>query len=308
MTHRPFSTFAEPPAHAGPGRAGWRAALAAGVFLFTAAPAFPAGFLQWLFHHEVQVITTTEVTPTGALRRAPSPSDPVYYTALSAGYHDFGPTMGGDKLPVPQQIVRIIVKVLAKDGYLPADANHPPTQMLIFTWGTLNPDVMPNPDDPNLPDIQLNRTQMIRFLGGDKLGLVSEYPPEFGDTLYPGLTLFDADARAIAEVAREELYVIALAGYEFPVKEPKHPKQLWQTRICCPSPGLVMVDTLPTMLAIAAPYIGNVTSRPVWVNASDKFKPVVHVGNPKFEEYLDSGPLPVYDKKDASATTGRDGK
>jgi hypothetical protein len=308
MSHRPFSPSAEPPAHTGPVRAGWRAALVAGVFFFTAAPAFPEGFLQWLFHHDVQVITSTEATPAGALRRPPSPSDPIYYMALSAGYHDFGAAMAGDKLPVPQQIIRTIVKVLAKDGYLPTDAIHPPTQMLIFTWGTMNPDMMPDPWNPGFPDIQLNRMQMIRFLGGDKLGLVSDYPAEWGDTLYPGLTLFDADARAIVEVAREAFYVVALAGYEFPVKEPKHPKQLWQTRICCPAAGLVMTDTLPTMLAIAAPYIGNVTSRPVWVNASEKFKPDIRIGNPKFEEYLDSGPLPVYEAKAAPAKAWRGGR
>jgi hypothetical protein len=308
VPHRSFSTSAEPPAQPGPIRSGWRAALAAGVLLFTAAPAFPQGLFEWLFHHDVQVITTTEATPAGALRRPPSSSNPVYYMALSAGYHDFGATMAGDKLPMPQAMIRTIVKVLAKDGYLPADANHQPTQMLIFAWGTMNPDVMPNLWNPGMPDIQLNRTQMIRFLGGDKLGLVSDYPSEWGDTLYPGLTLFDADARAIAEVAREAFYVVALAGYEFPVKVPKHPKQLWQTRICCPAIGLVMADTLPTMLAIAAPYIGNVTRRPVWVNASEKFKPDIRIGDPKFEEYLDSGPLPVYETKAAPAKAWRGGK
>ena len=308
MPHRAFSTFAEPPAQPGAGRVGWRAALAAGMFLFTAAPAFPQGLLAWLFHHDVQVITTTEATPAGALRRPATPSAPVYYMALNAGYHDFGATTAGDKLPMPQAMIRTIVKILAKDGYLPADANHPPTQVLIFTWGTLCPNMIPDPDNPGMPDIQLNRTQMIRFLGGDKLGLVSEYPSEFGDTLYPGLTLFDPDARAIAEVARESLYVVALAGYEFPMKEPKHPKQLWQTRICCPAAGLVMEDTLPTMLAIATPYIGNATSHPVWVNASDRYKPDVRIGNLKFEEYLDSGPLPVFEQKAVKAQTGSDNK
>ena len=308
MSHRPISIFAEPPAQLGPIRAGWRAALAAGVLLFTAAPAYPQGLLAWLFHHDVQVITVTEATPAGALRRPATPSEPIYYAALSAGYHDFGGTMGSDKLPVPQAMIATIVKVLAKDGYLPADANHPPTQMFIFTWGAMNPEVMPNLWNPNMPDIQLNRSQMIRFLGGGKLGLVNDNPAEWGDTLYPGLTLFDSDARAIVEVARESFYVVALASYEFPVKVPKHPRQLWQTRICCPAVGLVMADTMPTMLAIAAPYIGKVTNRPVWVDASDKFKPDIRIGNPKFEEYLDSGPLPVFDKKAVQAKTGSDGK
>ena len=83
-------------------RCSWRAALAGGAFFLTAAPAVHAGFLDWLLHHEVQVITSTDTTPAGALLRTPAPDDPVYYLALSAGYHDFGATMAGDKLPVPQ--------------------------------------------------------------------------------------------------------------------------------------------------------------------------------------------------------------
>jgi hypothetical protein len=301
MPHRRYPTFADPRSRPGPTRAGWRTALAAGVFCLMAGPAFPGGFFEWLFHRDVQVITTTDTTPAGALRRPASPSNPIYYIAINAGYHDFGAAMAGDKLPAPQEMVRTIVKVLAQDGFLPADASHPPTQVIMFTWGTLYPDVMPNMGNPGLPDIQLNRRQAIRFLGGNKLGLASRDPDQLEDTLYPGLTLFNPDARAIVDVARAGLYVVALAGYEFPMEQPKHPKQLWQTRISCPATGLVMADTMPTMVAIAAPHIGNETRRPVWVNASDKFKPEVRVGNPKFEEYLDSGQLPIYEKEAAPA-------
>ncbi len=104
------------------------------------------------------------------------------------------------------------------------------------------------------------------------------------------------------------LYVVALAGYEFPLAQFKHRKLLWRTKISCPARGLVMADTLPTMVVIGAPYIGRATSRPVWVNASDKFKPVIRIGNPKVEEYLDSGQLPVYEEGAAPARGGGGGK
>ena len=35
--------------------------------------------------------------------------------------------------------------------------------------------MVPNPQNFNLPDTQLNYGRELRFLGGDKLGLVSEY-------------------------------------------------------------------------------------------------------------------------------------
>ena len=107
------------------------------VFLFAAAPAFPAGLLGWLFHRDVQVITSTDSTPLGLLLRIPSPSAPVYYKALNIGYRDFGAAIGGDKRPAPEEMIRTIVQVLATVGYLPADAQHRPTQWIVFTWGTL---------------------------------------------------------------------------------------------------------------------------------------------------------------------------
>jgi hypothetical protein len=289
-------------------RRGWRTALVVGVALCATAPVLHAGFLDWLLHHDVQVITSTDTTPTGALLRAPSPSDPVYYLAMSVGYRDFGGAIAGDKLPVPQEMIRTIVRVLAKDGFLPADANHPPTQFIIFAWGTLYTDIMQNPWNPDMPGTQLNRWQMLRFLGGDKLGLVPDYPDPWLDQQMPGLTRFNPSAEAISSVAGDNLYVVALAGYEFPMQQPKHPKLLWRTKISCPSRGLVLADTLPTMLAIAAPYIARDTREPVWVNASDKFKPDVRIGNPKVEEYLDSVPVPVLEKEAAQPKGAASGK
>ena len=279
------------------------------VFLFAAAPAFPAGLLGWLFHRDVQVITSTDSTPLGALLRIPSPSAPVYYKALNIGYRDFGAAIGGDKRPAPEEMIRTIVQVLATVGYLPADAQHRPTQWIVFTWGTLYPKILPK-WDPQMPDanVQLNHSQMLRFLGGEKLGLVSQHPGVESLLRYQSRFAFDSTTKAIWGVAGGDLYMVALAGYEYFETEPKHPKLLWKTKISCPATGLVMADTLQTMVVIAAPFIGRATSRPVWVNAADKLKPSVRIGNLKVEEYLGSGELPVHEEKAEPAKAGRDGK
>ena len=307
MSYRHFSTPAGLAARARRERAGWRAAVVFGAFFLTASPA-PAGLYDLLFHHDVQVITSTDIAPAGALLRPASPSEPVYYLALIKGYHDFGATMGGEKIPAKEQMVGDIARVLAKEGYLPTNALHKPTQVIMFAWGTLNPDVKPNAGDLDLPDAQLNYRQVMRFLGGDKLGLVNASPADWTESTLPGLTRFDPDADALAHLAGDEFYVVALASYEFPVVQPKHPRLLWQTKISCPAIGLVLADTAPTMLAIAAPHIGRPTARPVWVNASDKFKPQVRIGKLKFEEYLDSSPPPAKQEKAPSAPTASDGK
>ena len=278
----------------------WRGATLAALLLLAPPPASAGNLLDWLFRHDVQVITSTDMMPAGSLLRPPSQSAPVYYFAANAGYHDFGGIIAGDQLPATGDMVKFLARALAKAGFLPADAQHPPTECIVFTWGTFYREIMPSMN-PDWPGTQMNRLAMVRFLGGDKLGLVPDSPDPWGATEMPGLTRFNPDAEAIADVARDDLYVVALAGYEFPMKEPKHPQLLWRTKISCPARGLVMADTLPTMVAIAAPYIGRETGAPVWINASDKFKPEVHIGNPKFEGYLDSTPVPVYEAKKGGA-------
>jgi hypothetical protein len=195
-----------------PDGCGWRATLVAGARLLVSAPASAAGFVNWLlgFHHDVEVITATDVTPAGLLRRAPSPAQPSYYVAVSAGYRDLRNAIAGDKLPAPHDMVRTIARVLASQGIPPADQEHPATKGIVFAWGNLYP--LKVTWDPSLPAVQYNLTTMLRFLGGDKVGLAPEQPNPWVDSeLLPGLTRFNPTAEAIASVAGDDLYVVALA-------------------------------------------------------------------------------------------------
>ncbi len=284
--------------------------IAAALLLFGGAPAPASSVLDWLLPpHDVEVITVTDVTPAGALQRAASPENPIYYMAVNAGYQDFGGIIAGDKIPAPKDMIRTTVRVLAKQGFLPADDQHHPAVLIIFAWGSLYPYRIPSLN-PNLPSPQLNRYAMMRFLGGDKLGLVSTRPdPWLDQTFETGLTIRSASAEAIATAATDDLYVAVLAGYEFPIANPKHPVMLWKTKISCPARGLAMADTLPTMLKIAGPYIGRETAKPVWANASDRFKAHVEIGPATVEEYIESGQLPVLDSKpEAKKKRDRDDK
>jgi len=267
--------------------------LIAGMVL-SAAPLLRAGFFDWFLRYDLQVITTTDMSSHGALLRVPTPADPVYYIGLDVGYRDFGAPIPGDKLPAPEAMKRNIVRALAQSGYLPADDQHPPTQFIAFGWGTLYPEIFTG--FLNSPPAQLNRYAMVRFLGGAKVGLLPpEFPAGWQETLLPGLTRLNPGAEAIWTVAQDQLYVVTLVGFEYPVKVRKHPQVLWRSNISCPARGFEMATTMPTILAIAAPYIGHDTPKPVWLKAADTFRPVVHIGPVKLEEYLESGQLPVAD-------------
>lgn len=237
---------------------------------------------------EVEVITVTDMTPAGRLRPAPSPEKPVYYVAAILGFQDFGGIIAGDKIPPKDEVVRNISAILAKQGFLPATETSPaPTLVLAFAWGTLNADLFHGPN-PDLPPQQLNRAQILKFLGGYKVGF-SEH--DF-DPLMPanlGLTLMNPDANSFYAMAQDDFYVAVVTAYDLASVRNGRRQQLWMTRISCPSRGFWLEEVLPTMLAIAGPNLGRETDRPVWFRAPDKFRTDVKLGELQLLEYLGTG-------------------
>lgn len=265
------------------------------------ASAARANILEFLFRKpDIQVITVTDATPAGALLRPASPDNPVYYNAINAGYRELGGIVAGEKVPPQDQVLKNIATVLARHGYLPATRDHPPTLLMIWTWGTMNVDYFPDPSGETMGR-QINRRQLMRFMGGDKVGLVSSNPSSFQDDfLLPGLTWHTADSEAIADAATDDIFIAAISAYDFRAATQGEKKKLWTTKISCPSRRLSLPETLPTMLAIAGPFIGRETAKPVWINASDKYKPDVKIGDPSVVEYLEPAKLPVVNAESAA--------
>lgn len=252
------------------------------------AAAAPSSFLDLLLgRNDLEAITVTDMTPTGALRPSASPSHPVYYAAVSGGYRDLGGAKAGER-PVGRSFVdETIVKLLAKQGYLPASAQHPAEIVLVWVWGTLNAERFYSPDGSH--SIQLNHPQLERFLGGDKVGLTSRTASPFPEqTLLPGLFFAGSTAERLSVAAEDDLYIAVISAYDVASADRKHPTLLWNTRIGCPSRGFWLPDALPAMLAIGAPFIGRDTPQPVWIRASEKFKPDIRLGDPKVVEYLEA--------------------
>ena len=280
--------------------------IAAALILFIMGGAAPAsaGILDWLLpKHDIQVITVTDTTPVGALRRPASPTNPIFYMAVSAGFRDFGGIVAGEKAPPKDEVYKTMAKVLGRQGYLPATNKNAPSLLLIWTWGTMNTDRMysGNPDD--IDGRQINQRQLMRFMGAYKLGLISKEPSaDFQDSMTPGLLFRDADQELIYDLATEDLYVAAIAAYDFAAATRKEKVLLWTTKISCPSRGLAMPETLPVMLALAGPNIGRETPKPVSVRATEKYKPEVKIGDPTVVEYLENNKVPVAEL-DPAATT-----
>ena len=272
---------------------------------FSAAPFALAGVLDFLFgKRDIEVITVTDMSPEGRLFRRATPENPIYYVAASLGFRDLGGAIGGEKQPPNDDVIRTITKVLAKQGYLPATEQSPAaTLVLALAWGTLNAD-LDYGMDPDAPPRQRNRQQILKFLGGYKMGFSAK---DF-DPLMPslgGLSFHDFDSRALYDMTSEDFYVAVIGAYDAAAIAKKQKKLLWTTRISCPSRGFWLADVLPTMMAISGPNIGREMSRPAWINASEKYKPDVQIGDPILVEYLDKGALPVVDVSKTAPTAAK---
>ncbi|MBI2511882.1 MAG: hypothetical protein HYV96_07885 [Opitutae bacterium] len=261
-----------------------------------AAPRLAArGFLDFLLgHRDLEVITVTDTTPAASALPAATKEHPQYYLGLSLGFRDLGAPVGGIKEPPSKDALRFIAAELAKQGYLPAtDKSPPPTLLLAYTWGTFNADVFQ--PDPDLPRSYRNRAQILRFLGGKKVG----FDDNFFDPLtapVTGLQTMGYDARNLYDIASEDFYIIVVSAYDLAAMRQKKKQLLWMTRIATPSLGFDLGESMPAMLAIAGPNFGKETARPVWTSATDKFKPNVKLGELRLVEYLDGAPLPVIEK------------
>ena len=246
----------------------------------------PAGFLDVLFPgYELEAITVTEMTPAGALLPSASPADPVYYAAVSGGYLNLGGIKAGEK-PVQRQLVNeALLKALAKQGYLPASEQHPAEIVLVWTWGTLNTQrsLIAPFSTPS------NHQELLRFLGGEKVGLGSRLNDAFPEqTLLPGLIYDGFDAERLIEAAKDDLYFLVVTAYDARSQDAKRPITLWTTRISSPSRGFWLPEVMPAMVAIGSPYIGRDTAKPVWIRATEKFTPDIKLGDTRIVEYLSS--------------------
>lgn len=261
------------------------------VFALSIGPVYGANLLRYLVpRHELQVITVTDTTPHGALWRPVSTAAPAFYAAMSSGYRDLGGVVAGVKVPAKENVYRVMARALATRGYLPMTDQHSPSILLSWTWGTLNRNyaIGENGTGP-----QANMRQLLRFMGADKLGILSKQGGAV-DGLIPDPIAFGAAVDAIREAAQTDLYVIAIIAYDYAAFTRRHEiKPLWITRISCPSIGHSLPNALPAMLTLAAKHIGRETSMPVWEKADENLKAEVEIGELRVVENQEPANLPV---------------
>lgn len=226
-------------------------------------------FRDFFKAREPDVLTVTDLTEEGRKWPVATPENPVYYEAISYGAKNF-PGMPGDPAPSGRAMVDLIVKTLAKQGYLPAKKTGVATLYLSFGWG-------------------YSRANLgaLGFLGGDKVGVMWEL--ESGPMLSPNVLrrhTRSATAEKIVEAANSDLYIASIQAFDLKAIDAGVRKLLWHTRIACPASGLSMAETLPEMIVAAGPFLGKETKQPVWRDAEPLRKGQVEIGDSEVIDYL----------------------
>jgi hypothetical protein len=226
-------------------------------------------------------IVVTDMTPAGRTVTPPTPAKPVYFQGLSLG-SKLG-SIPGDVIPEKRKFDQFIAKILARQGYLPAEPGvHEPTLFLIVQWGYLAPRVS---DTSHI-------SYMVWFLGYDpNKDIGANWSPNF---LGPEVFLRDFRSRVVETIfdtAGEPAYGIIVTAFEYKSASTNHPIAYWQTRVGLAAVGKTMAQALPTMIVAAGPAIGRETASPLLRDADKARQGHVDLGQLKVVGYEDD-PVP----------------
>lgn len=237
-------------------------------------------FFDWFLRRDTQVITVTDRTDAGRALREPSREKPMYYEALILGAIDHGRSVANLQPPPKRDMVKLIVKLLADQGYYPATPAHAPEILIAFSWGTMSG----------------QSGMALSFMGGEKLDVMWELEPLSLQTTGRALTrhLRSATADFVVDAMQSGLYVISIQAFDEQEAIAGRTKLLWHTKVSCPSQGLDFGATLKQMAREAAPFIGRETAKPQLTVAPIR-EGRVDLGELKVLEAINPDKLPITD-------------
>lgn len=198
-----------------------------------------------------------------------TPGNPVYYKLLYFGYvtYEGERVWAGESIPSNKDVMQWMMKAMKTQGYLVADAEHPPEQLFVFSWGMME-------GGKGRP--------ALGFLGGDKLNLMWEQV-QYGGFVDPRVLVRGIIRTGIAgkvwDIAESDLFLGAVRSFTLDAMENPNPTLLWETRFACPATGLAMDKAMPLMVTAAAMNLGRQTDKPVNLNATTAFGGKVNFGD-----------------------------
>ena len=203
------------------------------------------------------------LTPDGKKVEPPSKASPAYYYPIVAGYTEIGPVVAGEKVPEKKEVLHMMAKALANQGYLVARPGKTPAAslLLVCRWGYMNPDITVTDSDTGDPSDPVSNTN---FNNQDKLmALVSGLSANLVDPK-GRVGMMNQQDEASKNDALDDRYFVIVTAYEMAAYvDHQEKKMLWQARMSTPSARAASLDAvMPTLITTGAPFFGRQTMPP----------------------------------------------
>ena len=240
----------------------------------------------------------TEMTESGRKMRPVSPEQPMYYVAHAGGFRQLGETLGGEKSPTAADLERTLKQSLAANGYLPvAEEGQRPALVLIYTWGSHN--VMFDNDwhmQRMFPElVRRNILERSLLIGG------KNFTTNLGRSMEFGQSLLDATGKQeyLINQAANDCYFVIASAYDYAALARGERKLLWRTKMTVNSQGVSMTESLPRLIATAAPFLGRETGEAETISKRFPRTGHVEIGTPTVVEEDSAPPAARVPAKDS---------
>ena len=238
----------------------------------------------------LELTAITEFTEAGRQRPDVSPATPALYEAHALGFRNQGDAIQTTPLS-RADIETVLVRSLARNGFIRATEFQQPELAIIYLWGAHNrydPEVSPVSTDVLVRSV-LDRAALV---GGTKFAaelarayrrteLLAAASPKRLETLSGELqgapvgialgmmqmnglmnpvrlfAMRDAKTQRLLDQAADDCYFVVASVYDYSSVARNEPQLLWRTRLTVSARGVSQEQSLPHLIASGAPYFGR---------------------------------------------------
>lgn len=211
--------------------------------------------------NRAEIAINVSMTAQGRAVPRPTPETPVYYVPIVVGFQEKGRVIAGEKAPEPEEVLKQLQQALAREGYrFSLDIKqHPPTLLLAFEWGYLNPligevgvDVTTATESSagEMTTVNLTAREMLQLVAGEDTTKMQGMPSAVLDRIF--------------QAANDDRYFMVVTAFDLDAARRNEKKLLWRARMSTMRDGVWLPEVIPAFLAAGAPHFGRETGLPAW--------------------------------------------
>lgn len=219
---------------------------------------------------EVLVVSDVLDPQFAALR--PTRENPVYYIILGGAERTLGDPIAGEPMPKREQLTIELERALGSQGFVLTRVGGPRPQIaILYSYGSANlssvdlEETDSSTGETTTSTITFNRREIAALVGAFKADRH---------------LLMSTEADRLNEAARDNRLYLFIAAFDVEALVKKQKKIIWRTRISIDSRRRTLPESMPVMLASAAPYFATETDLPRFIEDADRRKAEVLIGTP----------------------------